>query len=157
MDIPDACSVLIAELGKDLGLANLAFDDEGKLVLKLGDQRVVMIVVRPEATSFVFYSEICAAAAVNTKLLKRALEGNFAWSRTAGATLALDPKTGALVLHKELAVASIEFSQFIQSIEQFVEIAEAWSTMINHSPSKETESPSESSRSDLAMRLSMRV
>ncbi|HMR29663.1 MAG TPA: type III secretion system chaperone [Geminicoccaceae bacterium] len=128
MDIPAAAQVLASGLGRSLGLDGLAFDpDDGTLTLELDDSVLVSVGVDGGGETLTLFAPLTAGPFTRSDLVRRALEANFLWRRTGGATLAIEPESGQLVLHRHLALAGLQVPAFATALEGFAGQAAAWS------------------------------
>ena len=128
MDIPAAAQALAEGLGRSLGLDDLAFDpDDGTLTLELDDSTLVSVGVDRSGETLTLFAPLTADPLTEPDFVRRALEANFLWRRTGGATLAIEPGSGQLVLQVRLALAGLQVPAFATALEGFAEQAAAWS------------------------------
>lgn len=128
MDIPAAAQALADGLGRSLGLDGLAFDaDDGTFTLELDDRTLVSIAVDRGGDALTLYAPVTATPLAEPHLVRRALEANFLWRRTGGATLAIEPGSGQLVLHARLQLSGLQVPAFARALEGFAEQVASWS------------------------------
>ena len=73
-----------------------------------------------------------------------ALEANFLYQGTGGATLAVNPSDGHLHLHRYDWLDRIDADRLLETLSRFVDTAAAWRRIANETPSEtsaETSSP----------------
>lgn len=131
MDIPAAAQTLVEGLGRTLGLDGLALDpDDGTLTLELDDSHLVSVGVDRSGEAVTLFAPLTVGPVTEPDLVRHALEANFLWQRTAGATLAIEPGSGQLVLHLRLALAGLQVPAFAAALAGFAEQAASWSARL---------------------------
>lgn len=115
---------LIAELGRQLGIPELALDDDGVATLALDEGgTIVSLGHAPDAGTLdlmICLDEVVPAGAA----LAEAFAANFGWGVGDGACFALEPTSGALVLQRR---CTAEDGPHLHDIlEGMVLSAEAW-------------------------------
>lgn len=65
-----------------------------------------------------------------SELYKSALEANMLWVGTGGATLGLQPGTGAFTLCAKSPVAMLDADELARALDHFVDAAECWSDFV---------------------------
>jgi len=129
MDIPAAAQALAEGLGRSLGLDGLAFDpDDGTLTLELDDRTLVSVGIDRGGQTLTLFAPVTAGPLTEPDLVHHALEANFLWRGTGGATLAIEPGSGQLVLQARLALAGLQIPAFATALESFAEQAASWSS-----------------------------
>jgi hypothetical protein len=127
MDIPVAAQALAEGLARALGVEDLAFDPEdGSLTLELDGHILVSIAVDGGGETLTLFAPITAERLVDPDLAWRALEANFLWLGTTGATLAVEPSSGQLVLHRRLPLDGLDDPALISALEAFAAQAASW-------------------------------
>ena len=118
---------LVSELGEQLGIAGLALDESGSCTLAIDDGAVVLSLGHNPGASSIDLM-ICLDDIDTTRLqLRRVLLANFGWLTTAGASFALEPMSGALVLQRRCTAADLGHGGLRAVVESLVGSAEGWS------------------------------
>lgn len=119
---------LLKELGLTMGLPDLRFDDRGCARLVFDSKVAVNFENDAEAGEVQLYSTLAPLPAGDREPLYRLLcEGNLFGAQTAGATLAVDPLAGEVVLCRAIAVEGADAAGVARLLERFVATAEEWS------------------------------
>lgn len=95
-----AADLHVAELGARLGMPGLALGEDGMCILSIDDGALLPTIgYNPRAGTLDVM--ICMDDAVPSgRQLHRLLAANFAWTRSEGATFAVEPASGALVVQR---------------------------------------------------------
>jgi hypothetical protein len=121
---------LIAELGAKLGLAAMALDETGNCSLSIdGGAVTVRISFREETGMFDFTTRL-EHLTPKPAHLARALGLNFCWQANGGATFALDPLSGRLVLGRRCPATDLDLAGLNTVLEKLVGHALAWSKIL---------------------------
>ncbi|MCZ0944080.1 MAG: type III secretion system chaperone [Gammaproteobacteria bacterium] len=115
---------LIREFGAAIGLEEMAFDDQQRCNLMFDDVPVSLELSGGEDSLYI-YSVLGPEPAEGAKeLYSELLKANYAFAQTGGATLALDPGGGGIVLMREEPLEILHLPQLEALIENFVNTAE---------------------------------
>lgn len=155
MEPSQQAQTLAKELAADIGLSELAFDEDNKIVLLIDGGKVLNILADDQTGGLVLFMRIGTEVAATPETSNIALRANFAWLETRGATLAIEPAGGRLVLQHQLPLHDLDYPRFRSAIERFLETADYWSAIATDSAADQ-EQPAEETRetiNDLAMRL----
>ncbi|NDC10561.1 MAG: CesT family type III secretion system chaperone [Oxalobacteraceae bacterium] len=112
---------ILSQLGSRMGLPDLRLD-EGRACQLIFDGRVAVDIelvflhstvgiVRPEGREVVF---------------QHLLEANLFGRGTGGAVLSVDGQRYEILLHRSLQTRQIDFSDFVDALEQFIQYASHW-------------------------------
>ena len=114
--------ILFAELGKQIGIESLAFDEEGSCTLAFDEDLVVTFL----AANDDLYA-VCYVADLPEDKHKAIdlLNANFAWKGTQGATYAIEPGSNRVVLCRQWDASSLQIGQLVNDLEALVNVAEA--------------------------------
>ena len=127
MTSQEVAEALLASLGEDLGLEDLAFDEQGRILLTIDGQQLVTLALDAEDPDALYlFSALVPASPETPGLLWRALKANYLWDGTAGTTLAVEPETGLLVAHRRLALPGLTYPDFHQAVRLFAELTAVW-------------------------------
>ena len=117
---------LIREFGAAVGLEDMAFDDQQRCNIMFDDVPVSLELSGGEDSLYI-YSVLGPEPAEGAKALyEELLKANYAFAQTGGATLALDPAGGGIVLMREEPVDALRLPQLEALIENFVNVAEGF-------------------------------
>jgi hypothetical protein len=143
---------LLAKLGSDIGLAGVAFTEEGYCSLGLEDGRVLHLDVEDDSLVLMMALGEAPAGAGRLKVLEALLAANAFWIGTQGATLALDPDLRQVLLMRKEPLAVLERQGLREVVEDVIEAAERLAAVLQ--PAGEALTPTDA---DDAMPLDMRV
>jgi Tir chaperone protein (CesT) family len=123
----DVLRGLLRDLGAELGLPELAPDDQGYCSLKIGERITISIQYEPEEQDLVLFTVL---GEVGEELRPEAypilLAGNLFWAETRGGTLAVEPGTGAVFLLMKDKIQAVDGTRFRAMLTDFVETGEIW-------------------------------
>jgi hypothetical protein len=118
---------LVAELGQQLGIEALALDKRGTCTLAI-DEGALIVTLGHNARTGSIDLMVCLDEVEPSGLqLVRILGANFGWLETAGATFALEPGSGALVLQRRCLGQELEHGGLRRAVEALVATADGWS------------------------------
>ena len=118
----------IAELGRLVGLADLALDDDGNVGL-LFDGAMPVNVTRIDDTAMEFWSPIeDVAADGDAGLLGYLLTANHLGEGTGAARIALQPESGDIVLCERVEIAGLDPAALERRFVEFVKHAIYWNS-----------------------------
>ena len=123
-------SLVLAELGNEIGLPELALDADGKCTLAfdnvvvnfelVGDQQLLLIHTclgqAPESPSAALYAQL--------------LEANHFFAATGGATIGLHSASRSIDMAMVRETQSLTYPCFTHALEGFVHVAEHWRSQI---------------------------
>lgn len=119
--------LLVAELGRQLGIERLVLDEHGSCTLAIDEGAVIVSLGHsPQAGSIdlmVCFDEVEPSG----PQLARLLAANFGWLATDGAAFALEPGSGALVVQRRWPGPNAGQGSLRSALESLVAVAEAWS------------------------------
>lgn len=116
---------VLAAFGATVGLDRLALDEAGTGALFI-DEVAVNLEVDEAQGRLLLYAALGVPEGDPAAAHVAMLEANLFWQGTAGATLALQPETGAALLVRALPMAELDEVGFETALQTFVEMAEAW-------------------------------
>ncbi|MEE4379677.1 MAG: type III secretion system chaperone [Candidatus Competibacteraceae bacterium] len=125
MSLENAQAVL-AELGTQLGVNQLTFNDEGLCSIGLDD-----FILNMELTTNGETLTLTAWLAVipeerRGEAAQRIADANYLFYGTQGATLGMNRSTGDVVLAVRMPTVTLTLARLSQAIENFIGIAESW-------------------------------
>ena len=129
--MPDRRTVdgLVADLGRALGLDELALDDEGRLRIELDGTEVLMAFDAEDDALWLASDIGRVPASLRDDMLPRLLAANLA-APARGPTFAIDTDTGAVVVMSELLEARLDCGDLEAALLGHVGEAERWSAAV---------------------------
>lgn len=124
--------LLLADLGKVMGLEDLVFDDNDGCLLQFDDSLTVLLLYDAEANEIYFFSyvgEVPQQAMAHVSALL--LEANYRWQATGGATLSLRPGgENDVVMTQKFSLEKLDSSNLQEYLGSFVMNVEKWTKFI---------------------------
>jgi hypothetical protein len=121
---------VVARLGEALGIAGLALDEGGICTLAIDDGAVIVSLGHNPAAGtldlMICLDEVVPDAGLATRLL----QANFGWRTTGGASFAVEPVSGAVVLQRRVGAAEAGGGGVIAALEALVATAQAWAARL---------------------------
>lgn len=125
MSLREAVASVLAAFGDGIGLDGLALDEAGIGTLFIDDV-AVNLELDEGSGRLLLYAGLGIPEGDPAAIHVELLEANLFWQGTGGATLALQPETGAVLLVQALPVAGLDAIGFETALQRFVDTAEAW-------------------------------
>ncbi len=123
---------VLAELGHQMGL-NVTLNEEGVCRLVFDERFPVDIEASPDNDAVHLYSVLCPIPPEDKeRFYERLLEANLFGGDTGGAWFALDGSHGEVVLNRTVSMANIDYQDFANLLEGFVNHLEAWDDKLSH-------------------------
>ncbi len=117
---------LLAALAQQVGLPELHFDAEGCCAVAF-DEIVLNFELDPPGEQLFLYADLGAAPeGLPETLYRRLLAANLLGKGTGRATLSLDDQAQRFLLTHAVPVARLSNIDFVETVENFVNIAEHW-------------------------------
>ena len=131
MDLDPALRSLIADLGAQMGLGDLALDDHGSLALSFDDSLVVNLQALADDDLLLLYADLGPPAA-GERIYPALLRGNLFWRATLGATLSLTgDEPPHVVLAQETRWRGQDLGAMVAFLERFLHTAEDWLEVVH--------------------------
>src|SRR5687768_3051537 len=124
MNIPDA----LAELGAQIGLSDLALDENG-LARVVFDGTLTVDFESMDEGRVLHLSSVVAALDGSDReeaLFERLLQANLLGIATGGAHFSISEGDGEVLLERKLPVEVLACSSFVNAVETFVNHLEGW-------------------------------
>lgn len=119
---------LMDEVGRKLGVELVTYDGMTQLTI---DDMAVSVSEIAELDAVVLNGVIGEPPPQGLAALHRAmLEANYNFAGTAGATLSVNPANGELALTRLAPLAVLDADGFLSLLESFVNVLEAWRTLV---------------------------
>ena len=139
----DTVQQILGDFGKTIGLDGLELDGEGYCCLMIDNDLVINIEFDEPGVRLMLYSKLGRPGPDRLAALTEIMEANYLGRGTDGATLGIEPGSGAIVLSREVPVAGIDVPGFSNALERFVNMAESWTKRLGEasSPAPPSEAP----------------
>ena len=125
---------VLAEFGRQIGLDDLAFDDQGTAVLEF-DGRPVTLLAEEEADRLLLYAFPGLVAGDPAQVFGRLLDANFLAGEEGGAVLSLVPGSDVVALHRALPAAGLDLPSLTTGLERMLADCDRWAGQLQGTPS----------------------
>jgi hypothetical protein len=122
---------LVSRLGDGLGIAELGLDDGGTCTLVIDNGAIIVSLGHNAAAGALDLMTCLDQIDPTPANLSRALQANFSWRGTGGATFAMEPGAGSFVLQRRLDGAEATQDGLKAALEALVAAAEAWTKRLS--------------------------
>lgn len=145
-------NAVLSELGGQIGLEGLKLDENGVCRLVFDDVLVVDIESSDDGQVVNLHAQVCEIPAEGREeLYKVALEESLFGLGTGGASFGLDSQRGELLLWRSLAMDKLDYQDFVNILESFVNHLELWMQKVERSDfSSDSNSGGEGDSEDVA-------
>lgn len=123
---------ILNQVGQQVGIAELRFNEYGVCSLDLGDRFVHLELDRPTLQLSLHATVAELSVPAPARLLDIMMRANYFTLRTAGATLGLDGVSGTVVLYLRWDASVLTFEKFIERFEAFVEALDYWALRLRN-------------------------
>ena len=123
---------VLKELGNQMGLPNLKLD-ENKVCRLIFDKKFTIDIEASEDLKTVhIYSALCIIPPRDKETLYESLlEANLFGRGTGGAAFGVDIEMGEILLSQKLVMEKLDYQDFVNVLESFVNHVEAWTEKID--------------------------
>lgn len=135
---------LLKSISHSLGIEGLECEDDGTITITVDDQLVCLAFNKSDDGVLLFAPCTDGMLAAPT-LLASAMRENFLWKATGGATLAVEPTSGQLVVQQNISLMGLDYPKFAEHLEGFLAVVEKWRTRAAQPDSLESPAVDESS------------
>jgi hypothetical protein len=118
--------VLVSDLAKAMGIAELALDENGMGILSIEDGAIIVSIGYNQGAGSLDLMSCLDSVDPTPARIAAALAANFDNDIPGGAKLAAEPTTGAIVLQRRCAGTDLGPEGLPAVVSQFVDQAEAW-------------------------------
>ncbi len=126
MEAKDYIEALAKELGKDFQL-----DENGTLLLEIDS---VPLVMQWRSLSMLFHVQMpLGEVSFRAKrlVLEKLISANFMAIETLGSFISYNEEVGTAFLESFIHVQGTGYNEFIQAVEEFVRVVDAWRTRLD--------------------------
>ncbi|WP_081452580.1 type III secretion system chaperone [Verrucomicrobium spinosum] len=125
---------LLSELGSQMGISGLQFDDQGCARLVFDGSVTLNLEHEPSSSKLQIYSVLGKVPVENKEhVFQILLEGNLFGAETGGAVLSLDPLEREIVLFRTFEGDGLTGAAFGEAVGSFVDAAEDWTARLANS------------------------
>ena len=124
---------VLAEFGRQIGLDDLAFDDQGIAVLEF-DGRPVTFLAEEEADRLLLYAFPGLLAGDPAHVFGRLLDANFLAGEEGGAVLSLVPGSDVVALHRAIPAAELDLPSLSAGLERMLADCDRWAGQLHAVP-----------------------
>lgn len=117
---------LIAEFGRRIELPRLELGREGICSVVVGDRIEISFEAPPASESLVMTGHLGPLPTDRSDFLLALLRANYNGDATDGGAIAIDPRSGEVVLSKRLDLDGLEIEGFAACVERFVRFVTFW-------------------------------
>lgn len=118
---------LLGELGKSVGLPELAPDDDNYCCLGFDDKIITHLQYNEENDVVMLFAQLGVVDEDKAALIyPRILKANLFWQGTGGATLGVDDESKEVLMAYQIPIQMLDFSKFQELLEGFINTAELW-------------------------------
>ena len=143
-----AIQALFAELGQQLGMAELALDENNHCILNIDDGNDIHLEYLESEDLLLMVSALPPVEEKHQAVIYGTmLQGNYLWQDTYGATLAIHPETDAIIIEHKMRIDTIEPGSLQEHIAGLDTLTRAWEERIGDIIAKQ-----DTSASDTALR-----
>lgn len=117
---------LIAEFGRRIDLPRLELGRDGICSVVVGDRIEISFEAPPASESLIMTGHLGPLPSDRSEFLLSLLRANHNGDATDGGAIALDPRSGELVLTKRIELATVQIDAFVAAVERFVRFVTFW-------------------------------
>ena len=122
----EQADIVVADLGRHLGIAGLALDESGMGILALEDGALVIAIGHNPRRGSIELMTCLADVEPSPARSLAALRGNFGLEKPGCETIGVDPASGAFVLQRRYLGQDLVEGGLIGALEGLVDNAKAW-------------------------------
>lgn len=117
---------LISRLGEGLGMPDLALDESGTCTLVIDNGAVIVNLGHNRGAGALDLMTCLDRVELSAPNLTQLLGANLGWRATGGATFAVEPTSGAVMLQRRLTAGDATDEGLKAAIESLIAAAEVW-------------------------------
>jgi len=126
-DIKEQIQAMLDEISSAEGTPRFDLSEDDGCTVPFGDGMMVRVQLRPQIPELDFTVPLGSVPEEKRAGVYGALlASNFYWAETRGATLALEPESGQIVLQYEENALSLTEERLKKTMEGFFTVAEEW-------------------------------
>ena len=123
----EAINALFSELGSQLGMDQLALDENDHCVLRIDEGSDIHLEYLEESGLLLMVSALPGIEAeYKAAVYEIMLKGNYLWQDTYGATLAIHPETNAVIVEHKMNVANIAPGSLQEHVSGLDALVQGW-------------------------------
>jgi len=120
---------LLKDLGDQMGIATLEFDESDSCLLQFDEKTTVLVLYEQQENVIYLFSYVGELPKESDKLvpmLKALMGGNYRWMDSGGATLSTRPNENEVVLTRKMEVEALGIDKLKNAVSGFVLAQEKW-------------------------------
>lgn len=124
---------LLSDLGADMGIEDLAFDESDSCLLQFDDKTTVLVLYEGREDVLYLFSYVGVLLEDKdkaNKLLMAMMSANYRWKESGGGTLSMRPGDNDVVLTRKMSVAATDIDKLKAAISEFVVAEEKWAAVL---------------------------
>ena len=127
-----ALAAFAAGLGGQLGIGDLAFDDDGALVVEVGEDMPVSAAYQAESDLFLMSAGIAELSGNKHTIVDMLLDANLTPDACYGGVFTLADDGDAVILVTRVPSFGLDPELFAIAFRGFVDVAERWRSAVLH-------------------------
>ena len=127
----------LARLGEQMGIGALALDEQGVCTLAIDDGRWIVAIGHGAGENGLRLMLCVDELVPDERQAYRLLAANFAWRDSDGATFALAPDSGALIVQRKVSGSELGEGRLAAILDALVATAERWTASLENTPTLE--------------------
>ena len=122
---------LLNDLGGEMGIEKLVFDDSDSCLLQFDEKTTVLILYEGREDVIYLFSYVGVLPEdKGIELLKAMMWANYRWKESGGATLSMRPGDGDVVLTRKIPVEATNIEKLKTAVSDFILAEEKWSAVL---------------------------
>ena len=126
----DQVDTLVTRLGEGLGIPDLALDDAGTCTLVIDNGAVIVNLGHNSGAGALDLMTCLDRVEPSSPNLMQLLGANLGWRATGGATFAVEPTSGAVMLQRRLTANDATDEGLKSALESLIAAAEVWTARL---------------------------
>lgn len=119
--------LLLSELGQNVGLKELAPDEDHYCCLGFDEKIIVHMQYNVENSLVMLFAQLGSVDAdKESNIYPKLLKANLFWQGTAGGTIGVDDESREIILSYQFPLSVLDFPKFQEILENFVNTSELW-------------------------------
>ena len=131
MDSRARAQELIEAVAGDIGIEGMDFDEAGLIDLHIADGLILTLACLPAETALLLVGNVGGPLELlDRPTILALLAHNADELATTGATMAVEPGTGHVVLQRRLDLTTLDYAAFTAALQAFMAAQESWSSRL---------------------------
>ena len=120
---------LLSDLGDQMGIASLEFDEGDSCLLQFDEKTTVLMLYEQRENVVYLFSYVGDLPKQTDKLLpmiKAIMSANYRWLDSGGATFSIRPSESEVVLTRKMEIEALNIEKLKEAVSSFVLAQEKW-------------------------------